>query len=127
MRHASLRQSSRSRHVAALEAKYEAWWGQSASGTKFLNRCACVIAQINRSLFLPSSDIGLLSAVQRFDPESSAPCITMRSTTLFVTFLAMCVAVSLAGKSKGGDGLSKLLKEGRAARSNQDMQACLEF
>jgi hypothetical protein len=68
---------------------------------------------------------GLLSAVQRFVPESRALWITMRSTTLFVTFLAMCVAVSLAGRSKGGDGLSKLLKEGRAARSNQDMQACL--
>jgi hypothetical protein len=124
MRHTSLRQSSRS--VAAMSQLWKRNM-KPGGGSPFLNRCACVIAQTNRSLFLPSSDIGLLSAVQRFDPESSAPWITMRSTTLFVTFLAMCVAVSLAGRSKGGDGLSKLLKEGRAARSNQDMQACLVF
>jgi hypothetical protein len=42
-----------------------------------------------------------------------------------VILFALCVACIFAGKSKGGDGLSKLekiLKDGRDARKNQDMQ-----
>ena len=51
----------------------------------------------------------------------------MRSTAVFVMFIVMCVAAVAAGKSKGGDALGKLLKEGRAARSNQDVQVCRWF
>lgn len=51
----------------------------------------------------------------------------MRPATGIVVFvlLAICVAAAFAGKSKGGDGngkLEKILKDGREARKNQDMQ-----
>jgi hypothetical protein len=55
---------------------------------------------------------------------SKSLSIAMRSTAVFVVFFLMCVAAIAAGKSKGGDALGKLLKEGRAARSNQDVQVC---
>jgi hypothetical protein len=45
----------------------------------------------------------------------------MRISVVVVLLFAVCAA-ALAGKSKGADGFSKLLKEGRAARNNQDMQ-----
>jgi hypothetical protein len=53
----------------------------------------------------------------------------MRPATGIVVFVlfALCVAAVFAGKSKGGDGnskLEKILKDGREARKNQDMQVC---
>ena len=50
----------------------------------------------------------------------------LRATALFAICFALCVAAAAAGKSKGGDGLSKLLSEGRAARSKQDMQGAAD-
>jgi hypothetical protein len=57
------------------------------------------------------------------------PIARMRPAAGIVPFIlfALCVAVVFAGKSKGGDGnskLEKILKDGREARKNQDMQVC---
>jgi hypothetical protein len=56
----------------------------------------------------------------------------MRPAIGIVVFvlLAICVAAAFAGKSKGGDGnskLEKILKDGREARKNQDMQVRWRF
>ena len=48
----------------------------------------------------------------------------MRVSALVIVLLALCAA-ALAGRSKGAEGFNKLLKEGRAARNNQDMQVRL--
>jgi hypothetical protein len=50
----------------------------------------------------------------------------MRIACVVIVIFALCVA-DCVGKSKSGNGISKLLKEGRAARNNQDMQVRLRF
>jgi len=62
-------------------------------------------------------------------PQSLPLIAGMRPATGIVVFVlfALCVAAVFAGKSKGGDGnskLEKILKDGREARKNQDMQVC---
>ena len=82
---------------------------------------------------VPTSREGKSALRQRLQarfPQSLPLIAGMRPATGIVVFVlfALCVAAVFAGKSKGGDGnskLEKILKDGREARKNQDMQVCV--